>query len=338
MKISTKHKQQGDTVEYLKGFSSESKNKQPDIIYISTMFTYYSKQTIDCINHYSKTFPAAEIQVGGIFATLMPDYIEKKTGIKPFLGYSDELDHYRPDYNLVPTFIEQSPKVKKWKDYSILFSTRGCPRSCGFCAVKTLEPDTHIIENWQNAIDLSKPYVMFQDNNLTAFPFEHFKKVMEFIRKNGLKAHFNNGFDARKLTSEQIELMSQIKWAPAGLRLAFDNMTEDGYVQRAVDILLKKGIAKDKFLIFCMYNFKDTLEEAMYRCNEMKKLGVRPFPQCYYPLDSLEKKAIPSKHWTEELISSFRQYWFLALNYKHKTWEHFLAEETSDEKVLVPIA
>jgi hypothetical protein len=328
MKISTQHKRQGDTVQYIKGIPNpDAEYQQPNIIYISTLFTYYSKKIIDCINYYKNNYPKSKIVVGGIFATLMPEYLEQKTGIKPFVGHSKELDALPPDYSLVPIFTSYSPKIKKWADFSMLFSTRGCPNQCGFCAVNMLEPDYHIIENWREAIDLSKSCVMFQDNNLTSFPFDHFINVMEFVRQHKLKACFNNGFDARKLTDDQIDLMARIKWIRSGLRLAFDNMSQDGYVQRAIEKLIKKGVSRDKFMIFCLYNYTDTFDEAMYRCSEMRKLGVRPFPEVYYPLDKLDKKRYVSPQWTYVQISDFLGYWFMMGNYKKKTWEEFVAEQ-----------
>jgi len=49
MKFSAKHKKKGDKVYYIKGIKHP--NVVPDIIYISTMFTYYAKKTIETINY-----------------------------------------------------------------------------------------------------------------------------------------------------------------------------------------------------------------------------------------------------------------------------------------------
>jgi len=325
LKISAKHKALGDNVKYVHG---EELHENIDKIYISTLFTYYAEDTIKCINFYKENYPKAELEVGGVFATLMPEYIKEKTGITSFIGYSKELDRIIPDYSLVKEMIEYSPALEKWEDFSILFSTRGCPRQCGFCAVKKLEPEVNVVENWRNLIDLNKKNVMFQDNNLTAMPIEHFREVMEFTKKNNLKLCFNNGFDCRIITDEQINLLSQQKWFPGGLRLAFDNMTEDGYIQKTIQKLLELGVSKSAFLIFVLFNFKDDFKEAMYRHQEMWKLGVRPYPQVYKPLDLLEKKnTYIGPQWTKELVNQFREYWLFAGNYKYKTWEEFIQEK-----------
>ena len=324
MKFSAKHKLLGDTTEYIKGEKEASKT--PDIIYISTIFTYYAFETIRCINYYKDKYGISKIQVGGVFATLMPEYIFEKTGIKPFIGCIDELDRIKPDYDIVQEMIKYSPYIKKYEDFSILFSTRGCIRKCGFCVVAKVEPNHYVIDNWKELIDTSKKCIMFQDNNLTSAPIEHFKDVMKYVIDNNLYLCLNNGLDCRIISEEQMQIISKVKWYPGGLRFAFDNMSEDVHLQRVVTRLLELGVTKGAFLIYCLYNFTDDFNEAMYRFSECRRLKVRPYPQIYRPHDSLVKKEVfVSEWWNLELIREFRNYWYLAGNYKYKTFEEFLA-------------
>jgi hypothetical protein len=340
MKFSAKHKKNNHNIKYIKGNLQPSGNLFcdgyiPNIIYISTMFTYEAKKTISCINFYRENYPDTEIQVGGIFASLMPDYVESNTGITPFIGCLKELDRIRPDYDLVGTMIHYSPKIDKWKEFSLLFSSRGCPRKCQFCGVKTIEPETNIIENWQKLLDITKKRVMFFDNNIAAIP-EHFDNVINFLINKKLRTVFQGGFDVRILTDKQIVLLSKVKWHENGLRLAFDNMTEDGYLQYTVKKLLELGIPKYAIMVFVLFNFQDTYEEAMYRATEVKNLGVRPYPQPFKKLDALNNKTVPSKHWTKELARQFRYYWLMAKDFKKKTFEEFLAEKDKKLKNLLP--
>lgn len=323
MKFSTYYKSLGYEVQYIKGERLISPH--PEIILISTMFTYYAKQTIRCISFYKSYYPNSKIRVGGISASLIPEYIEKNTGIKPEIGCLDWLDRITPDYGLLDPIIKESPYVEKWRDFSILFSTRGCQRNCHFCAVHQLEPKNKIIDNWKDHIDLKRHKIMLQDNNITATSIEHYKDVMNFIIKNKLRACFNNGFDARILNDEQIYYLTKIKWCSGGLRVAFDNMSEDKHVQNVIKKILKAGISRCAFLVFCLFNFEDTFEEAMYRHQEIADLDVRPYPQPYIPLNWLDKsKPYISKNWTRELAYEFRQYWILAGRYKNITFTEYL--------------
>ena len=55
MKISTYHKLKGDQVVFIKGKNTEIKAQKWDRIYISTLFTFYWKITIDTIKYYSSS-------------------------------------------------------------------------------------------------------------------------------------------------------------------------------------------------------------------------------------------------------------------------------------------
>ena len=341
MKISSKHKRKGNNIKYIKGelplnndlFSDDYYN--PHTIYIATMFTYQSEKTISCINYYKNNFKDSKIIIGGIFSTLMPEYILKKTGITPFVRYSKSLDKIKPDYDLVKEMIKYSPKIERWKNCSFLFSSRGCPRSCKFCSVKRLEPNIEIIENWRDLIDYNKKQVVFFDNNLTAFE-EHFDNVINHVIEKNLSTCFNNGFDVRIMTDKQINLLSKVRWQENGLRVAFDNMSEDGHAQRIIKKLLELGVPKYAIMTYVLFNFNDTLEEAMYRATEIKNLGVRPYPQLFKPLDLLHNNVVPSKNWTIELAREFRSYWLWAAHFKKKTFEEYLKEKNKNLKDLLP--
>jgi radical SAM superfamily enzyme YgiQ (UPF0313 family) len=89
MKISTWHKKKGDEVLLIKDplhnrtldlFEQNERYYKKlkdhyDIIYITSLFTYQAQYAIQSIRYYKNRFPDARIRVGGIMATLMPEYI-----------------------------------------------------------------------------------------------------------------------------------------------------------------------------------------------------------------------------------------------------------------------
>ena len=127
MKISTWHKKRGDKVDFIRG--KILTKKKYDKIYITTLFTYFAKEVIETINFYRNFYPSADIKVGGIFATLMPEYIKNSTGIAPHIGLLKAVEDCAPDYTFFPSL-----------KYSLTFTTRGCPRDCKYCAVQVHEP------------------------------------------------------------------------------------------------------------------------------------------------------------------------------------------------------
>lgn len=313
MKISTYHKRQGDTVHYVKDIK---RNKQldlfrdslrlsPDLIYITSLFTYHIDKVISSINHYKTLYPNAEIKVGGIAATLMPEYINQRTGIIPHIGLLDYAEDCPPDYSLPPA---------KAKDYSITFTSRGCPNNCSFCLVSKHEPD-FVTKEWRNDIDLTKPKIYFLDNNWLASP--NLEKDVETLvdllaphRITGKLASgvrgvrryidFTQGLDCRLVNKDNVKLLEQLKIYP--IRFAYDNPSHEGYIQDA--IRLTRGCVYKATMVYTLYNTDysyDTPEYLYYRLNELNKLGVRAYPMRYAPLDCLDRKYI-GKHWDKDLL------------------------------------
>lgn len=309
MKISTWHKKKGDDVMLIKDnshnfaldlFERNEKcykklKKHYDIIYITSLFTYQAQYVIESIEYYKNKFPKARIRVGGIMATLMPEYIKEKTGIKPHIGLLRGAENCPPDYSWYPNL-----------PYSISFTTRGCPRNCSFCAVRKHEPEFKVKENWQEDIDITKREIIFWDNNWLASPnFENDIKILMKFRKIGIThIDFNQGLDCRLLDEDKVKLLSQIKINP--LRLAFDNHSEDGYIQKVIQLAHKYEF-KD-IRIYVLYNSEynnDTPEYFYYRINEVNKLGALAYPMRYRPINSTNGQYISDK-WDKKLLRALK--------------------------------
>ena len=103
----------------------------PDLICVTSLFTYSWSPVHEVVSRYRSLFPRARVQVGGIYASLMPEHAAS-TGAEIHTGLLPEAEDFAPDYSLVPSW-----------DASILFSSRGCVRRCAFCSVPKIEPDFH---------------------------------------------------------------------------------------------------------------------------------------------------------------------------------------------------
>lgn len=319
MKLSTWLKKEGKNVEYFKGKKPRSLDGVYDEIFITTLFTYYAEITVDTINYYKRSYPSAKIRVGGVMASMMPEYIEEQTGITPTIGYIKELESLRPDYDLIN-------KGTKWDEYSYVFTSRGCVNECSFCAVPKVEPENWINPDWKNQIDFRRIKVAIQDNNLTAQPIEHFRDVMHFMKKWKLHVVIESGLDCRLFNMNHLKALMGVKFLPRGLRFAFDGMYQDGHIQRTLDMCNGLGgIGKARLMVYVLYNYDDTPLEAEYRMREIIKHNGRPYPQRYTPLDKLTKTPIyVGKYWTEELTKEFRQFYHLPKWFTMRTFPEWL--------------
>jgi len=126
LKLASYYKKRGDTVEFIRGFSFAL--KKPDRVYVTSLFTWAWKRVHDCVQYYKALYPDAEVWLGGLYASLMPEHAELSGADRVWIGLFDEAEDLLPDYSLIPG----------WRE-SIVFASRGCPRNCPFCAVPRLE-------------------------------------------------------------------------------------------------------------------------------------------------------------------------------------------------------
>ncbi|MFC1828047.1 hypothetical protein ACFL0O_00360 [Thermodesulfobacteriota bacterium] len=296
MKISTYHKRAGDSVAFVKGIKTNIPLKDFDKVYITSLYTYEADKVTREINFYKDKCTNAEIVVGGIYASLMPEKVQADTGIKPHIGLWQDVEFLPPDYSLIPNH--------PWGDWSFVFTTRGCPNQCGFCAVKTLEPNPIINPSWKDHISKRSKKIMIHDNNITTANFEHFKKVMLYLSYLNKPVLFDNGFDCRRFNKNHCRYLKKINIRQ--VRFAFDSMHQDGYLQQSLEICIKMGIPASKILVYVLFNYHDTFEDALYRIKEIAKFGATPYAMEYVPLDADE---LSSSHyfgdWNRKLCKDF---------------------------------
>lgn len=211
MKIATYHRNKGDIVEFHKGEAPYTQIISKDRIYITTLFTFHYDITIKCISHYSKHFDRDSIFIGGIAATLLPSDFKRDTGVKNIirrqllnsrtLGYEDNvnIDALPLDYDILDDISYKYPA----EDNYFVYTTRGCPRGCEFCAVRILEPKFKTTNNIIDQVKrVDKTYgqkrnLLVMDNNILCSP--KLAEIVENIRSLGFTGATNyirpNQFD-----------------------------------------------------------------------------------------------------------------------------------------------
>ena len=321
MKISTWHKNKGDTVFYLHGDSWIGLDFNPDIIYVTSLFTWDLPQVIQVIKSFKKRFPTSEIKVGGVAATAMPDKIKRETGIYPHIGIIPEVDSCTPDYAM-------SDETKNSEE-SLGFTTRGCPWKCRYCVVRMLEPKYYEIKGWESCIDTSKPKIILFDNNIVRASKKHFNSVMRILEEQNKQVDFNSGFDCKLLTKDHVAQI--VKLRIKTIRLAFDKLEQEKPLVASVDLFKEQGINPDRIRVYVLYNYNDDLEEAKYRADKVIALGCKPFVMRYKPLDWLKKEMYVSPHWVKEDIVNFTYYYNMPTVWNTISFEQFLKERTAGE-------
>ena len=192
---------------------------------------------------------------------------------------------------------------------SIGYMTKGCPNRCPYCAVPRLEPEFVPFIPLEKQIDPNKKDLILLDNNVLASP--EFPRIVEEIKKYGFHkgamlgdarryVDFNQGVDARLLTEEKMELLSNLPLKP--LRIAFDNIKFEKLYIDKIRLAYKCGIRH--LSNFILFNYDDTPEDFYRRLqinielNEELGLSIFSFPMKYVPLDAKDRKYVGT-NWTK---------------------------------------
>lgn len=208
-------------------------------------------------------------------------YLPENT-IKGGIGYGlyedlpNEIDNAFPDYSLYPAC-----------DYAIGFLTRGCVNKCPWCVVPRKEGQIKPYRDWQDIRRKDTKKIVFMDNNVLAS--DHGIRQMEKMIGEKIRIDFNQGMEARRVTTEIAEIISKLKWIRF-IRFACDTDAAIDAIGKAVVLLDKYGVHPDRVFVYMLIT--NDLESAERRAIYLRKLGVTPFGQ---PYCDFENKIEPTR-------------------------------------------
>lgn len=224
-----------------------------DRVYMSKVFTF----TPDCSDIYR-----CEVVRAG-------------TGYKDYTTtLPEEVEHVTPDYSLYG--VQEA--------YGFL--TRGCVNKCPWCIVPHKEggilpasPIREFIGNQCRAVLL--------DNNVLASDFG-LEQIEEIVRM-GIAVDFNQGLDARRAADNPyiLDLLARVKWMRY-IRFACDRRAQLKPVTKCVEELGKRGVKPYRIFVYVLIQ---EVDDALYRIEALRKLGVQPFAQ---PYRDFESKSLPT--------------------------------------------
>ncbi len=311
LKIGTYHRSQGERVSLVRGL--ERNGLRPDRILITSLFTYWSRHVHDAARFYHDAYPHAQIEIGGIYASLMPEDCKRRS---PFARICRGLyrrgvaEKVLPDYSLLPEEL----------DYQIVHTSRGCTRKCAFCGTWKIEPEFTCVDSVLPLIQ--KRRLVFYDNNLLANPY--IDKILRELADHRLPAgrtlrcESQSGFDLRLLTEERAQLVKRAHFVNP--RVAWDGSYETWpHVREAVEMLERAGYERKKIYVFMIYNHVLSYVEMRRKLDACRRWGVRVIDCRYRPLDYTQDNYIPGrkpqdpneyyihKGWTDAQVRGFRR-------------------------------
>lgn len=267
MKLSAWYKRQGHTVDLL---------TPNDLLKGDSLFHPHDKFIGACV--FTKNMPLVELLRG-----LGAKVAGCGTDDKRELPY--EIEHIYPDYSLYGI-----------KDTAYGFLSRGCPRGCPFCIVAGKEG-----KESRKVADLSEwwagqPYIKLMDPNLLACP--ECEDLLRQLAVSKAYVDVNQGFDARLLTKDIIELMNNVKIST--VHFAWDNPKDEIIKEKLLlfnehsRIQGKSAYVKKK--VYCLTNYWSTFKQDLYRVYWLRDNGYDPYIMIY-DKDNAPKKIRHLQRW-----------------------------------------
>lgn len=282
----------------------------PDLICVTSIFTYWSKYVKEAVSYYKKLYPNVPIIVGGIYASLLPQHCLEYTGCDDVItGIVPEAEKLRPAYDLVDV------------DYQIIHTTRGCIRKCGFCGVYIVEPDWLYKKSIKDEIFMKK--IIFYDNNLLANPYikNILNELLELKKEKKISyIESQSGFDGRLLINNPSYAQKMKDAGFKNPKIAWDHHYSDAdFIHEQLKILFKAGFKPREISVFMIYNHDidyNEMEDKRVKCFEW---GVQITDCRNRPLDRTDDGYNPRKrkqsnkeyhinpNWTDEEVRAFRR-------------------------------
>jgi hypothetical protein len=317
LKLATMLHEQGNEVRIVRGsIPAGDLNAPPDEVWVTSLFTYWSKYVKQVVEYYSKTFPLAKTIVGGIYASLMPQHCKEYTGCdEVFIGVHSDAEKVTPNYDLLPS-------TPNHIDFQIVHATRGCVRRCAFCGTWKIEPE--FIAKESILPEITKKKLVFYDNNLLYHP-EIESILNELIELKSQRkiswCEAQSGFDGRILIDKP-HLGKMIKKAGfRNPRIAWDwGYDQKKSIRKQLDVLIRAGYPSKEVELFVLYNWEIPFGEMEKKRIQCYRWGVQISDCRYRPLDQTFDEYNPRRRdqtevdyhihtsagWTDELVKQFR--------------------------------
>lgn len=277
--------------EYRNHFTSKRYFNEPrwDRVCVTTLFTFYWDITIETIEFAKRICKdwRRNVHVGGVLASVVPERVQEKTGIKPHCGVLN-ITHYRGD-NLLPAPFTRTAIDALPLDYSLLdetdyeypetdafygYATRGCVNHCPFCVVPILEPKYRDFIPLKERIEYTtkefgeQRNLLLLDNNV--FASAQFDKIIDdikscgfgrndkYVRPNQLKIavrQLKKGWNDRAYLRRIVRLLKEyINWIE-------QHGTEERY-NHLYSLLSNNGL---------LHDYTATKSGALIVCKEIEK-------------------------------------------------------------------
>ncbi len=285
-----------------------------DIIFVTTLMTYWIDGVNFTIKELRKKFRNAKIVVGGIMPTLIGKSIDKhidgdifvygygEDRILDILGSFGSVIRKKPDFSDINNIPFPLYDLIANKKVLPLLTSRGCPYKCTYCASHILNKrfiqrsSENIVKEilQMNKIFDTEDFVIFDDAFLINKE-NRFKKVFNIIRDTlDVRFHTPNGIHAGEIDKSTALMLYQAGFKT--IRLSFESTDKNilkkssdkvniGQMITAVENLVEAGFKKNEIECYILFGLPDqSLHMLEKSLKFIEKLGIKPRLSFYSPV------------------------------------------------------
>ncbi|WP_084067333.1 B12-binding domain-containing radical SAM protein [Desulfocicer vacuolatum] len=292
------------------------KSPPPDIIFVTSMMTYWAPGVRETISVIKEIFPRVPVILGGVYASLCTGHARQfSLADQVITGNAEEqlpgiiLDHtgysFTPkyDFNDLNALPRPALDLVSKMAYAPILTSRGCPFSCSYCASSFLEkrlrhrsPETVFqeIQHWHNIHGVNN--FAFYDDALLIHPENHIIPLLEKIIHSGMPLSFHtpNAMHIRQISQKIADMMFQagFKTIRMGLETADfspsrpgDHKVTGNEFSLAVDRLKQAGFASEQIGAYLLCALPGQHPDDVARSiTAVKEKGIQPVLAYYTPI------------------------------------------------------
>ncbi|MCP4221009.1 MAG: radical SAM protein [bacterium] len=286
-----------------------------DIIFVTSLMTYWHEGCRFTIDALRKRFPNARIVLGGLLPTLVPHdllrlHVEADIYVEGY-GESKVLDivaaeggtvHAHPDFSQIANLPTPAVQFLSNRKTLPLMTSRGCPMHCTYCASDIVNPGffersaAHISAEILHMRETfgTEHFVIFDDALLINKRKRFFEVFRPLIDVPGLSFHTPNGLHAGEIDIETAQIMFRSGFKT--LRLSFESTNSDilsrsshkvtvDKMVRAVENLEAVGYRRRDLGVYLLFGLPgQRLADINKALDFVRDLGVSPNLSYYSPV------------------------------------------------------
>jgi radical SAM superfamily enzyme YgiQ (UPF0313 family) len=296
-------------------FKASLQHYHPDIIFVTSMMTYWYPGVFETIGIVKTTYNDAPIILGGNYATLCPDHAttsqadfiitgegEKKIPLLLKKLWGDTLS-FMPDFNELDSYPYPAFDLLSSFNHVPILTSRGCPFRCTYCASHILNAKfrrrhpinvVNEINFWHKEFGIR--HFSFYDDALLIYPDEMIVPILEEIIKRKLPCEFHcpNGLHLREVNSKISNLLFKANFRT--IRFGFETsnskkQSETGgkvnneQLKQAIAYLREAGYQEKDMGIYILCGLPgQTAYEVQETIQYVKSCGARPIIAEYSPI------------------------------------------------------